>query len=186
MTSLKKFGVLLAVFALSAIGAANASAAQFTASATGTLTGKATATQIFTVNGGQVKCSTAATSGTIKSIATGEQTVETKYSGCTAFGFATVHITPAFYNFTAGGEVHIENEITITVTGAACTITIKPQPVGTIGYSNNGGKIKVTPNVIGISYTSSGGLCGTSGGNGTYTGANEIERVGGGTLTFDP
>ncbi|HKO37826.1 MAG TPA: hypothetical protein VJU14_05605 [Solirubrobacterales bacterium] len=185
MRSMKKLGVLVAVFALCAIGAANASAAQFTASATGSLTGKATATQVFTTNGGQVKCTAAATSGEIKSVASEEQTVEVKYSSCTAFGFATVHITPAFYNFTASGQVHIEKTITITVTGAGCSQSVAPQTVGTVSFATNGTKVKVTPNVSGITYTSTGGLCGAGGANGTYTGTNEVERVGGGSLAFD-
>jgi hypothetical protein len=186
MRSFKKFGVLAVVaFALCAIGAANASAATFTASATGSLTGKATATQVFTTNGGQVKCSTAATSGNIVSTASTEQHVTVKYSACTAFGFANTHITDATYVFTANGEVHIKNTITITPTGAGCTITISPQPVGSVSYTNSGTKLIITPNVIGISYASSGGLCGTSGGNGTYTGSNEVERVGGGSISWD-
>jgi len=185
MPSFKKFGVLLAVFALSAIGAGSASAAQFTASATGNLTGKATATQVFTFNGGQVKCSNAHTTGTIKSVATAEQTVEVKYSACTGFGFIVAPFT-AQYNFTANGEVHIENTITIIPQGAGCTITIAPQPVGKVGYSTSGTKLILIPNVSGIVYTSTKGLCGSSGGNGTYTGTNEWERIGGGSLTFDP
>ena len=69
MRNLTTLGVLAVVFALSAIGAGSASAATFTSNATGTLTGKALNTQTFTVNGGQIKCSTAATSGTIASTA---------------------------------------------------------------------------------------------------------------------
>ncbi|HKO37481.1 MAG TPA: hypothetical protein VJU14_03845 [Solirubrobacterales bacterium] len=184
MRRFKKFGVLtVAVLALSAIGAANASAAQFTASATGTLSGKATSTHVFTTNGGQVKCTALAISGTIKSVASEEQTVEVKYSGCTAFGFATVHLTSAVYNYTVSGQVHIEKTITITVTGAGCSQTVAPQTVSSVGYANNAGKLKVTPNITGIIYTSTGGLCGSSGANGTTTGTMEWERVGGGTLS---
>jgi hypothetical protein len=187
MRSFKKFGVLAVVaFALCAVGAANASAATFTASATGSLTGKALETQVFTVNGGTVKCSTASTSGEIKSTASVEQHVTVKYTGCNAFGFVNTHITDATYLFTANGEVHLLNTVTITPTGAFCHLTVPPQTIKTVSYSNNGGKMIVTPNVTGITYTSSGGLCGTSGANGTYTGKNEVERVGGGTISFDP
>ncbi|HKO38803.1 MAG TPA: hypothetical protein VJU14_10585 [Solirubrobacterales bacterium] len=187
MPSFKKFGLFAAaVFALSAIGAANASAAQFTASATGTLSGKATATQVFTTNGGQVKCTTAASSGEIKSTASAEQTVEVKYSGCTAFGFVNTHITPAQYNFTASGQAHVENTITITPTGAGCSITIHPQTDTITKFTS------IFPVVIYhtqkhlIAYTSSGGLCGSSGNNGTFTGTGEWSRVGGGSLSYDP
>ncbi|HKO37825.1 MAG TPA: hypothetical protein VJU14_05600 [Solirubrobacterales bacterium] len=188
---MKKLGVLVAVFALCAIGAANASAAQFTASATGSLTGSVVAgaegVQVFTTSGGQVKCTAAATTGEIKSVASEEQTVEVKYSGCTAFGFATVHITPAFYNFTANGLVHIEKSIVITVTGAGCSQTVHPQTVGTVTFiTEANGHMRVTPHVKTIAYTSTGGLCGAAGNNGTYTGDSTVTRVGGGTLSFHP
>ena len=49
MHSYKKLAVLVAVFALSVIGAANASASTFTVSATGSLTGKATSTHTLTM-----------------------------------------------------------------------------------------------------------------------------------------
>ena len=185
MRTFKKLGVLAAaVFALSAIGAANASATQFTASATGSLSGKATANQVFSTNGGEIKCTTAATSGTIKSTAYSEQTVEVKYSGCTAFGFATVHISPAQYNFTASGQVHIENTITITVTGGGCSQTVGPQTVTSVSYATIGSKVTLTPHTTGITYTSTGGICGSSGSNGTLTGTSEWERVGGGSLSY--
>jgi len=190
MRSMKKLGVLVAVFALCAIGAANASAAQFTASATGTLSGKALETQTFTTNGGTVNCSTAATSGAVEKTADTQQHVTVTYSGCNAFGFATVHITPATYQFTSNGQVHIKNTISITPTlfGASlCTTTVTPQTVGTVDFANSGASnVKVTPTVTGIAYHSTGGSCGAAGVNGTYKGANEVNRVGGGTLRFDP
>ncbi len=191
MHSMKKLSALVAVLALCAIGAANASAAEFTASATGTLTGKALATQVFTTNGGKVECTTAASSGTIAKTADTQQEVNVKYSGCTAFGFATVDISEAEYQFTAAGQVHVQNTIKITPTlfGASiCTVTVKPQAsLGLVDFANSGASnVKVTPTVAGIIYESTGGACGSSGINGTYVGASEVNRVGGGTLRFDP
>jgi hypothetical protein len=186
MRSFKKLGVLVAILALSAIGAANASAATFTASATGTLTGKATTTQTFTTNAGQVKCTTAETSGNIVSTASPEQHVTVNYKNCTAFGFATVDITAATYLFTADGTVHLLNTITINVTGAGCTQTVKAQTLSGITYTNSGTKEIVHANTSGIHYVGSGGLCGsTTQTNGTYVGSNEVERVGGGSVSWD-
>ena len=187
MRSYKKLAVLVAVFALSAIGAANASASTFTASATGSLTGLATSTHVFTVNGGTVKCATAATSGTIGSTASTSQEVTVHYTGCTAFGFVNTDITDATYEFTSNGTVHIKNTITITPTGAACDVTVHPQEaLGTITYKNlAGGKLAVEPNVRNIVYTTTAGLCGSAGSAGTYTGNSEIERVGGGFFSWD-
>jgi hypothetical protein len=189
MRSLKKFGVLVAaMFAFSAIGVASASAAQFTASATGEITGKALETQVFTTSGGEVRCSSIDVTGKIEKTASPEQHLSITYTGCTAFGFP-VHITVATYLFTANNTVHVNNNIVLTVTGGIfgeCTITVPKQgPLGTVTYTNNAGKIKVTPNVTGIKYTSTGGICGASGENGTYKGASESERVGGGTISWD-
>jgi hypothetical protein len=100
-----------------------------------------------------------------------------------------VHISPATYLFTSHGQVHIENTITIKATTpfGECHITVPPQTVGTVAYSNApGGKIKLTPNVSGIKYsTTNSFLCGAAGENGTYKGSSEV-GVEGGSLTFDP
>ncbi len=189
MRSMKKLGVLVAVFALCAIGAANASAAEFTASETGSLEGKALETNVFTTSGGKVECTGAATSGTIAKTADTKQHVTVKYSGCKAFSIANTHISDATYLFTSDGTVHVENTITITPTifgFSACTVTVTPQTVGTVDFANSGSNnVKVTPTVTGIKYHSTGGSCGSAGENGTYTGASEVNRSGGGTLRFD-
>ncbi|HKO37945.1 MAG TPA: hypothetical protein VJU14_06220 [Solirubrobacterales bacterium] len=190
MRNFKKLGALAAVvLALSAIGAANASAALFTASATGSLVGFASSTQIFTTNGGQIKCSSALPSGTIQKVADTQQHVTVNYGKCTAFGFATVHVTPATYSYTAGGalfgEVHILNTITVTVTGGGCDITIGPQAVRQVFYYSNGPRVVMSHDLHEIAYKSTGGLCGAGGTNGTFQGGMEIERLGGGSLAFD-
>jgi hypothetical protein len=189
MRNLKKFGALVIVLALSAIGAASASAAEFTASATGSITAKALENQVFTTNGGTVTCTGLSASGTIESTAATGQHVTVNYSGCTAFGFATVDISAATYTFTADTTVHIYNPITITPTffgSSMCTVTVPAQTVGPVHYSNAGSNnIRINPTVTGIKYTSTGGSCGSSGENGTYTGDSEASRVGGGTLRFD-
>ena len=187
MHSFKRLGVLAVLaFALSATVAASASAAAFTYSATGSLSGKALETQVFTTAAGQLKCNVAETSGTISSTDFSQQHYTVNYKNCTAFGFASVHVSPATYQFTANGTLHVKNTITINVTFGGCHQTVGPQTVGSLNYANNGGKLKVTFNLSGITYTTTGGLCGASGSNGTFTGANEIERVGGGSISHDP
>ena len=193
MRSLKKLGVLtIVVFALSSVGAANASAATFTASATGSLTGMARETQVFVFNGGKVECNTAETLGTISLTAATEQHVTVQYKGCQGLGFAEVNISPATYLLTNNGSLHIKNTITIQVNVPFfpdCHVTIQPQTVGTVDYSNSSAStIKVAPTISGIVYQTSElpfNPCGYSGNNGTYTGASDFRRVGGGTLQFD-
>jgi hypothetical protein len=190
MRTLKKFGVLaVAIFALSAIGVASASAAQFTASATGTAAAKQLENQVFTTNGGEVVCTGLTGTGPIKNTTDVEIHMTINYTGCKAFSIATVHISAATYTFTADGTVHVVNPITITPTifgVSACTTTVPAQTLTGIGYSNpSSSTVKVTPTVNGITYTTTGGVCGASGSNGTYRGAAEASRVGGGTIQFD-
>jgi hypothetical protein len=190
MRRIKMFGMLVAVIcAISALGAANSSA-EFTASATGELHGRALENQLFTTSAGSVLCSAATTTGTITKTATPEQHVTVHYSGCTAFALPAVHVSTATYLFTTDGTVHIVEPITITVTKtlftAHCTITVKAQTVGTVDFETVGSKVKVTPTVTGIHSVGSGGPCGSTTSNtGTYEGASEIERVGGGFVAFD-
>jgi len=187
MLTLKKFGVLgVVIFALSAISVANASAAQFTASATGSLVGKQLETQVFTFNGGQLKCSTAETAGPISKTADTQLHMTVSLKVCLFNGFLTVHVSPITFTITSNFKFHLDNTITINVTGGGCSLSLAPQTVGSVGFANNGSKMRMVPNVSGITYTATGGICGSSGTNGTYTGANEYERVGGGSLSFDP
>lgn len=186
MRYIKILVALSAIFALTAVGASAASAASFEASKVpGNLKGKATTTQVFTVNGGKVECTTATTTGKVVESPAAAQKVTVNYSGCKAFGFVSVTISPAEYNLHAAGTVDILNTITINVAGS-CTVTVGPQSgLKTVSYENKSGKILEKSAVTGIKYTSSGGFCGTSGTNGTYTGNNEVEEEGG-TLKFVP
>jgi hypothetical protein len=192
MRNFKKLGALaVAVLALSAIGAASASASEMTASATGSLTGKALNNQVFTFNGGTVACSNVAVSGTIQSTAASFWHVTKTYSSCTAFGFATVDLKVETINYTffGFGDTHIQTALIFTPTffGASmCTVTMGEQMVGTVDYSNaSASTVKVNSTITGIQYTSTGGSCGSSGENGTFTGAIEISRVGGGSVQYD-
>jgi formyltetrahydrofolate synthetase len=126
----------------------------------------------------------------------GQQHVTVLYgTECTAFGFATVHISEATYLFTAktGQNVHLLNTISITPTffgTSICTVTVGPQTLSTVDYANVGTtKMTVNATVTGIHYTvhGGGGSCGSVGtfSNGTYVGASVIERVGGGSFQYD-
>jgi len=187
MSSFKKLGVLVAILALSAIGAATASAASFTYSATGSLSGKATTTQTLTTNSGQLKCTVASTTGSIVSTSLSEIHVTVQYSGCTAFGFASVDISPAKYTFTANGTADLKSSITFNVTLAGCHMTITPGSHELVSYTNSSGKLLLFLKLSRLRYHGTGGLCGSSTEqtNGTYEGKIEIERVGGGSISWD-
>jgi hypothetical protein len=190
---MKRFAKILGVtcvaaLALAAMTAAGASAAQFTASATGTLTGNQTGTQVFTASAGGTKitCTKAHTTGTIVSTAAASQHVTVAYSGCTVDTIfnPSATVTPATYLLFADGTVEIVSPIVIHVPILGCTTTVEgKQKVGKASYDNEGGKIKQTSAVTGIKSTSTGAC--PSGTTGEYSGTNLVERVGGGTLTWD-
>jgi hypothetical protein len=184
----------VAMLAFAAVATAGASAhtpAQFTASATGELTGTQTTNQVFTVSEfslEKVTCKKAHTHGTIVSVAATSQEVTVTYSECTAdfaglTGLATT-VTPATYDLFANGEVTVKNTITISVPSLGCKTTVGPQ-VGlkSVSYTSASGKITESSAVKGIKSTGEG-LC-PGGTTGTYTGSNIVERVGGGTLAYD-
>ncbi len=129
-----------------------------------------------------------------------ELTFEPKYTGCTAFGFATAHITTNGCHFTfttptdtANPAVHTIHPPHIVVTSggscfkitptsfgvSVCTQTVEPQtPTSGHLIATNVGAgaerhVTVETTVEGIHYKGSGGACGASGTtfvNGTYTG----------------
>ena len=111
----KVLGVLVvAALAISAFGASasGASAATEFRAATSPVkvTADQTTTNVFTVDGTEVKCTTAhfATEGEIAA-PSATLLVHPEYSGCTAFGFvgATVKTTGCNYNLHAAGSVDI-------------------------------------------------------------------------------
>ena len=180
----------VAALALAAVMAAGASAATFTASATGKVKGSATTEQVFTIGSSNVvRCKKAATTGEIKSTESAEQHVTVTYSECSAtfFGFpaGTITITPATYNFTATGEVHILNTITIHSSALNCDTVVTPQTRTSVSYTNNAAltDITVAANVTNIASESSNGC--PTGTTGTYTGSNTVEREGGGFIRWD-
>jgi hypothetical protein len=117
-------------------------------------------------------------------------TLHPEYSGCSFWGQnLTVTTTGCNYVLTANsktaGNFSIECEagklITIKGNTTGCTITIGAQTPGNnkVEYANGGTgsekdallTAKVGEETSGITYTSSGGICGTSGTNGTIRGS---------------
>lgn len=173
MRSLKKLGVLaVSVFVLSALSAPNATAAYFTWKVAGKIGGQATTPHVLTVNGGRIKCNAAETWGeVVEWNPLTKQHLTTTYRQCTAFGFPA-HLSPGTYLFTPSGEAHLKSTLTIQVTmifGVTCHVSVGPQTLKPVSYTSGW-----TFNVSNIVYTSSGGVCGPSGSNGTFTGSNEI------------
>jgi hypothetical protein len=185
---LKALGVVaVIVFASSAVAAAGASAASFEANQTGTLSGHGTTPQVFTTGAGEIRCTTATASGNVEALSSETLKVTIGYSGCTAFGSVPATVSSAEYLLHANGLEDVLNTITFSVPFAGCSITVGPQTGrGTVSYSSSGGRLIATSGISGVTYTTSGGLCGSSGSNGTAGGAGEFALNGGaGMLAFN-
>jgi hypothetical protein len=170
---------LTVVAVVSVVGVAPAMALKnfVVKSAVGQLKGKQTTgeEQIFKTKNGEVKCGTAAASGTAKELKATTQQLSFKYTKCTAF-LLTATISEAKYTFNINGEVELENEVTVKVAG--CDLKIPgPQKLGTISYEDSGQNLKGKSNVINITYTGETGsaVCPNSGTDGKYTGGETIE-----------
>jgi hypothetical protein len=184
MNSMKKLGVIVAVFALCAIGAANVSAAEFTTTVEGNLNVESNELQVFTFSSGTVTCKKVVVTGKT-TLALTKQHITAHYSECTGASGSPVHVSPATYLLTASGPLHVENMITFTLTSffGTCHTAIGKQTRSVVSYQSGAGKITVNPNVSSIVYTTTGFPCGSGGNNGTYTGAF-ILGVEGGSLAY--
>ena len=192
--NLKAMGLaLVAVFALSAVGASAAqaasadfSAAEYSANVTGS-----GGLQVFQTSFGKLTCAEVtgtATLGAQGGSLTGENIA---YGGCHATILkipTTVDMNGCHYTFTAGtitaagtseGSVHIQGcnatgHITITVGtgGATCTIDVSEQTISPVTYHNTaGGTVDVRTNETPVQQVSTGGSA-CAGGESTskYTG----------------
>lgn len=167
---------LVAVGVMSAAAATGAVAHTFTATEMGKLTAKATATQVFSVDGGKtVECTALKLTAGEAVLTSLTQKATIVYSGCKSFGLSAT-VSTAKYSFSADGTASLENTITITALG--CTVTVpsaKNQGLSSITYSNNGKNVKLTPAVKNITSSGSGSTCTYSEeSKGTYSGTSEV------------
>ena len=185
-------GLMLAVaLTISAFGASAASALAATEFRAATspvkITADQTTTNVFTVDGTKVECTTAhfQTEGEIAS-PSATLLVHPEYSGCTEFGFigTTIRTTGCNYNLHAAGTVDIvcSTGNSIKIEAATCKAEVGSQSgLSSIAYTNSSplATVTVTPNVgkIKVTKTEDGFLCPLNGTgtveNGSYTGASK-------------
>jgi hypothetical protein len=182
---------LIAVFAMTALSAATASAEQWHAGAHGTVKGINVGEETFTTNAGTVKCKVAEYNGTVASTTVSNQSVKPTYKECTAFGFVntTIDVGSCEYEFTTPikttSTIHIKNCATpIRVTAFNCEVTVGNQNnLAHIQWHQIAGSIphaiQGTVTASGITYTQhSKSFPGCTNGtfsNGTYTGTNQVK-----------
>lgn len=176
---------LVAALAFCLVGVASASAHEFVASKKGKTKANGTNTQVFTTPTGAVECTTLTATGTVKKTKSKTEASTVKYSGCKAFGLAAT-VSTAKYVFSAEGSVKISNTITVSVPAGKCSVKVGPagnSKLKTISYVNKSGKVEVQANVKGITFTTTGGLCGSGGKTATYKG-NALNELTGGTIEW--
>jgi hypothetical protein len=167
MKRIKIIGLALAaVFAITAVAAASASAFTTFKAAKYPVEVKASqiGTNIFEIGTSKVECTTAAFVGTATADAS-SIVVHPTYSGCTAFKFvgATVTTTGCNYELFASGKVSIvcETGKKIEIVAGSCTVKVGAQ-VGLeeVSYKDIAGppkEIEVTNKVAKIAYESNKG-----------------------------
>ncbi|HEU5104276.1 MAG TPA: hypothetical protein VFU11_00390 [Solirubrobacterales bacterium] len=179
---LKSFGLaLVAVFALTAVGAGAASAAEFHSTSAGStkISATQTTTHLFTSTAGEITCEKATFTGNQTTATTTSVEIAPVYTGCHMIIFgSTIAVSIATneckYRLNASGTADIVCPVgkAFTVTGAGCTLTVGAQTgLKAVTYTNSGSDIAINTNLSGIKYNHSGFTCGTgSGTNGTYKG----------------
>ena len=183
---LKALGLaLVAVFALSAMSAATASAELFHAGAHGTVIGQNVGEEEFTTAAGTVKCKSATYTGTSATSTPGSQIVTPAYKECTAFGFVntTIDVGTCQYRFnTPVGTTSTIDIINcgangVVVTAFNCEVTVPNQNgLSHVTWENVGGSsphhIRANVTISGITYiqhSKSFPGCSTAGTNGVAT-----------------
>ncbi|HEX9967947.1 MAG TPA: hypothetical protein VGB06_08365 [Solirubrobacterales bacterium] len=178
---------LTAALALIALAASSASATnpRFHSEVAHTsLTGEQEIRNTFSVNAGTIHCSTATFAGTAAEATTTQLTIAPTYNGCKLTTVtletleATVDMNGCHYLFTPGGQVHLTcPSAPIRVTAPLCTVSVAPQTVEKVDYTNVGEgttrSVTVTSTATSLTYTQSS-FCPTGGGtfsNGSYAGA---------------
>jgi hypothetical protein len=177
---------LMVALSVTAVGAVSVSATghEFVASKTGKTKGKQTDAQVFKTTAGTLECNFVSGSGEITELKSALHKETLTYSGCSAFGYSTVNITPAHFEFSANGSIRLEKSITIIPEGASCEIVIPAQTVSEINYKNeSGGKIKATANAFKITSKGTGHECGGEEKGASYTGS-VLSELEGGTIEW--
>lgn len=189
--NLKVLGLaVVAALALVALAASSASATNprfHTEQAHTALNGSQEGTNTFKVNAGTVHCATATFTGTSSVVTPTELTIAPNYQGCkiTTVTFETleavVDMNGCHYLFTPSGQVHLTCPTApIRVTAPLCTVTVHPQTVEKVDYTNvdveKTRSTTVTSTATGLAYTQSS-LC-PGGGAGSFTNGTYAGSVG--------
>jgi len=170
-------GALLAGLALVLLTSGSASAHEFVASKTGTITGKQKTFQKFETSSGIFECKKDTAEGSVTKGTQKTAIVDVQFLECAAFGFG-VNASVAEFEFNAEGTATIKKLVTMEVPLAACEITLPTtgnSNLKTVTYKNLAeGKLEIKSLFKGMTYGSTGGSCGEPGMNGGFNGSSEV------------
>jgi hypothetical protein len=149
----------------------------------GTITGTELMKHELVTKAGKLKCNTVTATGSLTATATG-LTLAPTYAGCTLAGLgATVAMNGCDYRFTieaetAPGTTDLQTELicpggkemTVSVSGSTCKLTIPAQTFKGVEAHNEAADIKATFDATAITYTiDEGAKCPNKPAGGTYT-----------------
>src|ERR1700733_1597468 len=173
---------LVASFSLVAVDAISVSASgdEFVASKTGKIKSKG-GPQKFKTSAGTIECTEV--TGSSEILAGELQSVTHKevltFINCKGFG-DPVTITSAHLELNANGSAKLEKKVTVKPEGAGCEVLIEAQTLTGFGYSNaTGGKADAKPAAPAIHSKGTGGVCGGTNTEGSYSGTIVSELEGG-------
>ncbi|HEY5814994.1 MAG TPA: hypothetical protein VIS95_01480 [Solirubrobacterales bacterium] len=156
-----------------------------------TIVGSVSAENVYTTPGGTISCKKGSFGGGALQSPSAQLSLLPAYSECTAFGFSKTNVKSGLctivLNATSttsgtaaiscppGGAIKFEP----TFSGfTVCTISFPSQSLGSVTYENVGTGIdrRVVASISGsgIQYTGTGGPCGTSGSDATFSGGIEV------------
>lgn len=149
---------------------------EFVASKTGSVSSAALSTQTFTLSAGTIECSTATGSAEASERYLTSLTLKVSYGECAAFGSSFVTISEAEVLLSSADEASLLNTMVVNVESLLgnCTVEFGPQSLAAPTYVNASGHIEYELAGEDLEYTSSGGVCGSSGTNATLKGSDEL------------
>jgi hypothetical protein len=175
--------VMLAVLAIGGASAISVSASghEFIASTSGTVTGKATDSQVIKTGAGEIECTSASATGQVSEGKATTHKEAVTYGSCVSSTGYTPHMSTVDFEFNANGSAKIENEVTVALEGAGCSVDIPAQSFSQgVSYTNESGKVTATAKITKIHSHGTGGACGKEEETtGTYTGSIQAELPGG-------
>jgi hypothetical protein len=178
----RALGILtIALLCSAALLAGAASGHEFVASKLGKGKARATTAQFFEVSAGTIECAKASGVFEVSSLHSETIHMNVGYTECTAFGQA-IEVSPADYELNASGTIAFAKALTISPSVAGCDIvfgTAANRDREAVSYANNPNKLRLVQELSGLSYTSSGGICGAGGKEGKLEGTLQLELEGG-------